>query len=151
MITSSVEDVQDPLVIVHLNVLAPTPSAVTPDVALPEVVIVAVPDTKVHAPVPVVGALPAKVVLVAHIVWSTPALDVVGAADLVMITSSVDAVQGELLIVHLKVFAPTPNAVMADVGLVGVVNVADPVTTVHNPVPLVAVLPARVAVVAHTV
>ncbi len=60
-----------------------------------------------------------------------------------------DGVQPEPLIVHLNVFAPTPNPVTADVGLVGVVNVAAPVTTVHNPVPLVGVFPARVAVEVH--
>jgi hypothetical protein len=52
--------------------------------------------------------------------------------------------------VHLKVFAPTPRAVTPDVGLPGVVIVPAPLTKVHVPVPVVAVLPANVAVVAHT-
>jgi hypothetical protein len=66
MITSSVEDVQDPLLIVHLKVFAPVPNPVTFEVALPGLVKVAVPDTTVQVPVPAVGTLPAKVVAVAH-------------------------------------------------------------------------------------
>ena len=65
MITSSLELAQAPLLIVHLKVtLAPTVNPVIADVAELAVVIVAVPDTTLHSPVPVVGALPAKVLLV---------------------------------------------------------------------------------------
>ena len=67
MITSSVDEVHPPLAIVHLNVFAPTPNPVTPDVALVGVVIVAVPETTVHVPVPIVAVLPASVVEVAQI------------------------------------------------------------------------------------
>jgi hypothetical protein len=151
MTTSSVDEVHDPLAIVHLNVFAPTPNPVTPDVALPGVVIVAVPDTTVHVPVPLVAVLPASVAVEAQTVWSGPAAAVVGAADLVITTSSVDGVHPAPLIVHLKVAEPTTKPVTPDVGLVGVVTVAVPDTTVHEPVPLVGVLPANVAIVAHTV
>ena len=65
MVTSSLELAQAPLLIVHLNVaLAPTVMPVTVLVAEDGVVIVAVPDTTLHSPVPVAGALPAKVLLV---------------------------------------------------------------------------------------
>jgi hypothetical protein len=67
MITSSVEEVHPALAIVHLNVFAPTPNPVTPEVGLPGVVIVAVPDTTVQVPVPIVAVLPAKVAVVAQV------------------------------------------------------------------------------------
>jgi hypothetical protein len=73
---------------------------------------------------------------------------VVGKDDTLMITSSADAVQAPLLIVHLSVaLDPTTNAVTPDVADEGVVTVAVPLTTLHAPVPVVGVLPAKVAVV----
>ena len=68
----------------------------------------------------------------------------------VIVTSSKLAVQGALLIVQRNTFAPTARFVTPLVGDPGVVTVAPPLITVHAPVPTVAVLPARVAVVAHT-
>ena len=57
----------------------------------------------VHAPVPTDGALAAKVADVPQIVWSGPALLTVGAAIKLITTSSVEAVQGALLIVQRRV------------------------------------------------
>ena len=63
-ITSSVLDVQTPLLIVHLNVaLVPIGTPVTPLVGDVFVVIVAVPPTTVHKPLPVAGEFPANVKL----------------------------------------------------------------------------------------
>ena len=63
--TSSLDELQAPLLIVHLNVaLPPIVSPVTPELAEPGLVTVAVPDTTVQAPVPVVGVLPARVAVV---------------------------------------------------------------------------------------
>ena len=76
---------------------------------------------------------------------------VVVAATLVITTSSKVAVQGAFEIVHLKVFAPTPKAVIPEVGLPGVVIVPAPLINVQVPAPTVAVLPASVAVVAQRV
>ena len=69
MMISSVLAVHAPLLIVHLKVAAlPMDKPVTPDVASVLVVTVAVPLITVHAPVPVVGALPLNVaVLKLHI------------------------------------------------------------------------------------
>ena len=65
IITSSVEEVQAPLAMVHLKVaVPPTTSPVKVEVGEEAVVIVAVPDTTVQVPVPVAGVLPAKVVVV---------------------------------------------------------------------------------------
>jgi len=64
------------------------------------------PLTMLHDPVPTEGALPARVGTgqSAHgrSVWSDPALDTVGFLLKVIVTSSVEAVQGELLIVQRK-------------------------------------------------
>jgi hypothetical protein len=151
MTTSSVEAVHGELLMVHLNVAAPIPRPVTPEIGLVGVVTVAVPDITVQAPVPTVAVFPARVAVAAQTAWSEPAAEVVGAAFLVMTTSSVEAVQGELLMVHLKVAEPTPIAVTPEVGLEGVVTVAVPDTTVQAPVPTVAIFPASVAVVAQIV
>ena len=71
------------------------------------VVIVAVegPLTCTQVPVPVVGVFP---VMVAdppdeQIVWSGPAFEVVGCPFTVMITWSMEAVQGEFAMVHRNV------------------------------------------------
>ena len=67
---------------------------------------------------------------------------------MVITTSSVEGVQGELEIVQRKVAVPgTANPVTPEVGELGVVMVAVPETTLHAPVPTVGVLPAKVAVV----
>ena len=74
--TSSVEGVQGGLEIVHRKMAVP-PKPVTPEVGEVRVVMVAVPDTTLHAPVPTVGVLAAKVVAVVLSqgrFWSGPAL-----------------------------------------------------------------------------
>ena len=81
IITSSVEAVQEELDIVQRKVAVPgTAKPVTPEVGEDEVVIVAVPETTDHAPVPTVAVLPAKVAVVTpHAGFiSEPALAVVG-------------------------------------------------------------------------
>ncbi len=77
-----------------------------------------------------------------------PAAAVVGVADTLITTSSVLAVQVPLLIVHRKVAEPATKPVTPDVGEEAVVIVAVPLTTLHAPVPAVAVFPAKVVVVA---
>ena len=62
------------------------------------------PLTMLHNPVPVAGVFPARVVLESpHIsdpVWSGPALATVGFWLKVTATSSVEVVQGELIMVQ---------------------------------------------------
>ena len=62
------------------------------------------PLIMVHVPVPLVGVLAARVVDVTpqRLVWSAPALLVVGLLLNVIVTSSVELVQGALAIVHLN-------------------------------------------------
>ena len=68
-VIKTVSDIEghDPLEIVQRNVLPPIPKPVNPEVAEVGVVMVPVPKTNVHRPVPTVGALPASVAVVAHI------------------------------------------------------------------------------------
>ena len=139
------------MAIVQTNVFAPTDKPVMPDVGSPGVVTVALPAMTVHAPVPTVGVLPARLAVVPQISWSGPAFAVVGAASRVIVTVSFDAGHEALLIVQMNVFAPIDKPVTPDVGSLGVVTVALPAITVHAPVPTVGVLPAKVAVVAQTV
>jgi hypothetical protein len=150
--TSSKVAAQGELDIVQRKVTVPAATKpVTPEVGEPGLVIVAVPETTVHNPVPVTGVLPAKVAVVTPQagVISEPAFAAVGAV-LVITTSSVEAVQGALEIVHLKVFAPTPSPVSPEVGDEGVVMVPVPEINAHNPVPTPGAFPARVVVVAQT-
>ena len=71
-----------------------------------------------------------------------------GQEVVVIITSSVEGVQGGLEIVHRKVAVPgTAKPVTPEVGEEGVVMVAVPETTDHTPVPTVGVLAAKVVVV----
>jgi hypothetical protein len=80
-----VDAVHAPLLIVQRNVaLEPAGTPVTPEVAEEDELIVAVPLTRLHAPVPVVGLLPASVNEPSlHFDWSVPAFAPVGAADTV--------------------------------------------------------------------
>ena len=68
-----------------------------------------------------------------------------------IVTVSRDGGQTPLLMVQTNVFVPVDNPVTPDVGEPGVVTDALPAITVHNPVPTVGVLPARVAVGPQTV
>jgi archaellin len=151
IITVSLDGVQLALLIVQTNVFAPTESPVTPEVGSPGVVTFALPAMTVHAPVPTVGVLPARVVVVEQTVPSGPAFAVVGDALLVTKTVSLDGGQLALLIVQTNVLTPTDSPVTAEVGLPGVVTLALPAITVHTPVPTVGALPARAAVVEQTV
>ena len=83
IVTSSVDAVHGGLLIVHLNTYVVPAVPLKALVALVGVVMLPpAPDTMLQAPVPIVGVLPARVVLVSpHIValvWSEPALAVVG-------------------------------------------------------------------------
>lgn len=58
---------------------------------------------------------------------------------------------GGLLIVQRNTISPLPKLVTLVLGFVGDVIVPVPLTNVHNPVPVVGVLPAKVAVVEQIV
>ncbi len=70
---------------------------------------------------------------------------VVGGLAFVNTTSSVAAVQGGFVTVHLNVtLVPAGTPVTPEVGDDGFAIVAVPLTTVHVPVPAAGVFPARV-------
>ena len=72
-------------------------------------------------------------------------LNVVGDALFVNVTSSEVDGQGTFEIVHLSTaLVPTGTPVTPEVGEVGVVMLAVPLTSVHRPLPDVGVLPAKV-------
>jgi len=139
-----------PLDIVQIRVSElPAGRPVTPEVFEPGVVI-DVDPVAVHNPVPITGALPAKVAVVPQTVWSGPALAVVGLWSEVMITESTELGHTPLLIVQISVSElPAGNPVTPDEGELEVVIDVDP-NAVQFPVPMVGVFPARVAVVAQT-
>ncbi len=149
MITLSLDAVHGLLEIVHTKVALPVVKPLTPDNGSFGSVIVAVPDTTLHTPVPTVGVLPARVVTATlHKAWSGPDTDTVGNSRIVITISSVLLAQPGAEIVQRKVaLAPTVKPVTPDNGSVGVVIVAVPDTTLHTPVPDVAVFAANVAVV----
>jgi hypothetical protein len=74
--------------------------------------------------VPTVGAFPDKVAVpVEHIVCVEPLVAVVGAPVTVIVAFAVEAVHGELLIVHLTTYEPAPPAgENTAVGLVKLLN-----------------------------
>ena len=72
---------------------------------------------------------------------SVPAFAIVGIASTLISTSSTDAGQDPLVIVHWNVFVPIPNPVTGEVAEVGVVIVPLPETSVQIPEPIVGMFP----------
>jgi hypothetical protein len=102
--TASMEGPHGAFVIVHFNEYALPATPVNVEVG--EVGVVIVPPTPVtilHIPVPTIGVFPAKVAEVPQIIWSGPALALVGLAVRLMTTSSIEAAQGAFAIVQRKV------------------------------------------------
>ena len=146
--TTSSVDVQVPLVVVQRSVaLVPTGMPVTVEVAEDGVVIVAVPLTTLHTPVPTLALLPASVKApLLQLTRSVPAAATVAAAWFVSSTSSVE-VHVPLVVVHRKVtLLPAVTPVTVVVADAAVVIVAEPLTILQAPVPVVAAVAAMVNV-----
>ncbi len=109
------------------------------------------PDIILQVPVPTDGLFPAKVTLVNpqvdDPVWSAPALAVVGFRLKTIITSSILAEHGLLLIVQRKMLVEPAVPVKGDVGLEGNITLPPPDIILHAPVPTVGVFPANVTLV----
>jgi predicted aconitase with swiveling domain len=148
LITTSSVELQVPLVTVQRNVMFVfVGTDVTVVVADDEVVIVDVPLTNDHAPIPDVGLFPAKVnVDVLHKDWSAPAAAVVTDASFLITTSSVE-LQVPLVTVQrnvMFVFVGTDVTVVVAEDDVVIVDV--PLTNDHAPIPDVGLFPAKVNV-----
>src|SRR5688572_6575841 len=102
--TSSVVGAHEPLETVHLSVaLLFTGTPVTEVLKEFTLVIVAVPETTLHTPVPMPGLVALSVnVPFAHCAMSAPATDALGVWSNLIVTSSKLGVHTPLLIVHLK-------------------------------------------------
>lgn len=105
-----------------------------------------------QVPVPIVGALAVIDTLVrpqvVEPVLSIPAFAAVGFRLKVITTSSVDAAQGALLIVHRKVYVEPAVPLKLDVGLDALPKDPPlPLITLQEPEPMVGVLPASVTLV----
>ena len=108
---------------------------------------VPLPETFVHTPLPVPGALPASVAAVAlQSVWSVPASAVAERELTSMVTSS-EAVQVPIEMVHLKTEVPEVSPVTPEAGFAGARIVPLPETFVHIPLPVVGALPSSMVVV----
>ena len=121
--TSDVEAVQGALEIVQRNVAVPgTAKPVTPDVGELGVVIVAVPETTDHAPVPTVAVLPANVAVLAPQAGfiAEPELAVVGVALTVTETVLTGVAEAQVLL-SVSVYIPAPAVVIP--AMVGLCNV----------------------------
>src|SRR5690606_35641131 len=120
----------------------PTGTPVTVVLKAPGVVIVAVPDTKLHVPLPIAGSTAVIVKLPSlQFSLSSPASAVEGGSWLIRSMSSKLGVHPPLLIVQRNVaVVPTGTPVIVVVGDVGLVMFAVPDTTVHMPVPTTGVL-----------
>ena len=152
--TSSVLELQKPLLMVHLNsVVVPAPKPVMPVVDNVAVLIVHVPLTILHTPVPITGVLPLKLAMaVLHSCWSEPASATVAGSDTVMVTSSDVAVHVPLVMVHRKVVVvPAIKSLIAVVAELLTAIVQLPVTILQLPVPTPAVFAdIAVPVVLHS-
>src|SRR5438445_5626279 len=101
-----------------------------------------------HAPLPIAavflhGALP---IFPQAVVWSRPALAVVGDAGKVISTSSVE-LHEPLVVVHISVYVVPVVLLNADVGEADVVILTPAqLIMLHAPLPLAGVFPARFAV-----
>src|ERR1051326_7323708 len=113
IVTSAVEAVHGELAIVQRTTTGPLP-LVCVKVAFAVVAfglkVPAPPLTTDQLPVPVVGVLPPRPVVVpkAQIVCAPPTVAVVGGCVMVMVTLAVEAVHGELAIVQRTTTGPLP-------------------------------------------
>jgi hypothetical protein len=148
-VTSSVLEVQLPLLTVHLNTLAPGLRAVIPEKGLAGSVMVPAPLTRLQPPVPVTGGVAARVAVLLHTVWSGPAKAVLGGGFTTIVISSVEGGQPGSVILHRSVFDPIPRFITAEFGSNELTMVAAPPTRLHWPVPIMAVFAARIEVAVH--
>jgi len=139
---------QTPLAIVHWRTFVPKANPVKVDAGLLGLVTVPPPTITDHVPIPVMGILPANVVvgLLIHNVWFDPATAAVGILSTWILIVELLVPQPPPLMVHLNTFIPKPKPVSELVASVGVVIMPVPEISDHVPTPLVGVFPAKTVV-----
>jgi hypothetical protein len=153
IVTLDDEGLHGALVIVQVNTYVPAPPrGENVDVGLAELLnwlaVKFGPLATVHAPVPTVGVLAARVVLpVTQIFCVTPALAGVGLLLNVTLTLLEEVGQAPLAVVHCKRYDDPATPVNDDVGLYTFPNAPpEPPVILHIPVPTDGVFPARLTV-----
>jgi hypothetical protein len=147
MVTLETEAAHGELLIDQVKTVIPAVNPVSVEEGDNELVIIPEPDTLIHTPVPVAGALPARVVepVLTQTVWFVPAFEMEGGAIPVIVTLAEDGAHGLFEIVHRKTFGPIPSPVMVVLGRAGLVIVPLPRITLQIPVPDTGVFAAIVA------
>lgn len=151
--TSSVETAHGGLVIVQRRLYVTPAVKLNVEVGLDGFTMVPpVPDTMLQDPVPTLGALAARVVVVAQSIWLGPALAIVEGAVKVITTSSAVSVQGGFATVQRRVYVLPDTPENPEEALPGVViDPPVPVTIVQVPAPDEGVFPAKLVVDPQTI
>lgn len=141
-VTFETEDKHGIFEIVQANTLFPKPKPVMVEFGKVGLVIVPLPDTKVHIPVPMAGVLAVIVVVGEEIqsVCVVPAFDDVGISFTRIETVDELAEHGLFEIVHSKIFNPKPKPVIDVDGDNEFVIVPEPDIKDQVPIPTVAAL-----------
>ena len=111
VIVTSAKAEQVPFVTVHLKTFAPTGMAVITELNAFAFEIVPPPEINVQIPVPTAGLFPCKVVDVAQICWSEPALTFTTGSSTLIVTWSVVEGQTPFVIVKAKTLFPVERPV----------------------------------------
>ena len=121
---------------VHVNSYVPAPAPeIELDAELGLSMVTDVPPVCVHVPVPDVGVFADRFTASpTQSTWSVPALDVVGSAVFVIVTSS-SLLHEAFDTVHLNTYVPVPALLKDEVGLELSEKLPDagPETLVHSP------------------
>lgn len=133
--------------IVHAKTFIPAPKPVIVVTGDKEFVMIPLPETKDHAPLPTVGVFAAVVILdeEGQTVWDGPAFDIVTSGFIVIVTFEEDGVQVLFVIVHAKILFPNPKPVTDEVLESEFVIAPDPETKLHEPTPITGVFAAIIA------
>jgi hypothetical protein len=148
MVTFETEAAQGELEMVHAKMFVPNPKPVIEVVGDNELVIVPDPETKVQTPVPTVAVLAAISVFGEEMqsIGLGPAFEMVGISLTTIATVDEEGEQGELEMVHWKIFVPNPKPVIEVVGESELVIVPDPEIKVQAPVPILAAFAVMIVV-----
>ena len=132
---------------VHFRIFTPTDKPETAVVGSLALVNIPEPETTVHNPVPIDGVLADKVETVAQMDWSEPAFAVVGAASIVILTSSNTLPQAPPGIVQRNTLIPVESPLTPVVASEALTNVPLPLMTVQ--IPPVAAVAAKLVDAIH--